>query len=661
MDTDFHKTGTIAAFKEQCWDSLAIAVYACNKDGYIVFYNEPAGKLWGRAPVLFEEKWCGFNKLYHADGTQVISAESLIEGMLKDGSGEQRLELKGLRTDGTCRKVLFVPKHIYNENGDIEGICCSLIDITYKEEDEKRHAFLSSLVASSDDAIISKNLDSIITSWNKGAERIFGYTEEEVVGRSIILLIPQSRLSEENYILSAIKNGNKVNHFQTIRVHKSGREIPISLTVSPVIDSDGRIIGASKIARDITEQIRTQQSLTQYAQDLETINELTRSISEKMNVQEILQQVTDATTKLTGAAFGAFFYNTTNEEGEAYMLFTLSGAPREAFENLGMPRKTNIFAPTFNGTAIVRSDDITQDERFGRNHPNNGMPEGHLPVVSYLAVPVVLSNGHVIGGLFYGHPEPAKFTANHEIIVSGIAAQAAIVLDNSRLFEEVKALNVKKDEFIALASHELKTPLTTLNGYLQIMDRNMTDPLNRKFIDRAISQVARLNRLITELLDVSMIEAGKLTFEMEEFDLFQLLQEVIEGFSVNNVSYTISLSGDTGAIPVRADKHRIEQVINNLLGNAIKYSPDSFNIEVMCVLSEGSVKVLFKDYGIGLTAEQQSLVFSRFYRAEGSIKTTGLGLGLYLAREIINRHGGTVGVTSNFGEGSEFYFTLSYL
>jgi len=659
MDEDSSHIDLIAGFKEQLWKYLPVAVYACNREGFIIYYNEAARKLWGRDPVPFQDKWCGFSRLYDKDGTEISAGENPLMGMLGNAPEGQQLELLGLRADGDYRRMLVMPGKIYSAEGIVEGIYCTITDISHRDETERKQAFFSSLVDSSDDAIISKSLDGIITSWNAGAEKIFGYREEETIGRPITLLIPPSRLAEEDHILSEIRKGNKVNHFQTVRVHKTGREIPISLTISPIKDKNGRIIGASKIARDITEQVRIQQSLAQYTQNLETINELIKSISAKMDVQEILQQVTDATTKLTGASFGAFFYNRKNEQGEAYMLYTLSGVPRAAFEGLGMPRNTSVFAPTFNGSAIVRSDDIRKDERFGKNAPYNGMPEGHLPVVSYLAVPVVLSGGIVIGGLFFGHREPAKFTADHEAIVTGIAAQAAIALDNSRLFEEVKALNVKKDEFIALASHELKTPLTTISGYLQIMDKKVTEPSAKKFIDKTINQVARLNRLIADLLDVSKIEAGKLIFEKEKFDLVALVKEMIESFRYINNAYNISFNSAIDVAYVTADKHRIEQVINNLLGNAVKYSPDNFNIEVRFELVNGAVKVIFKDYGIGLTQEQQSMIFSRFYRAENTNRVPGLGLGLYLTKEIINRHEGKVGVNSVFGKGSEFYFTLS--
>ncbi|MBV9905400.1 MAG: GAF domain-containing protein, partial [Alphaproteobacteria bacterium] len=149
-------------------------------------------------------------------------------------------------------------------------------------------------------------------------------------------------------------------------------------------------------------------------------------IAAELNIDRVVQVVTDAATELTGAAYGSFFYNVTDERGESYMLFALSGAPREAFEKFPMPRNTKVFAPTFAGEGVVRSDDITKDSRYGKSAPHYGQPKGHLPVKSYLAVPVMSRTGEVLGGLFFGHPQPGRFNAYHEDVVLGIAGQAAI-------------------------------------------------------------------------------------------------------------------------------------------------------------------------------------------------------------------------------------------
>src|SRR4051812_106685 len=171
-------------------------------------------------------------------------------------------------------------------------------------------------------------------------------------------------------------------------------------------------------------------------QRAEALQRVGSAIAGRLDLREIVQLATDAARELTPAAFGAFFYNVISDAGEAYMLYTLSGVEHSAFERFPMPRNTEIFAPTFNGEGIVRLDDVLKDPRYGHSAPYHGMPEGHLPVRSYLAVPVVSSGGEVVGGLFYGHPEPGMFSADDEYMVAGIAAQSAIAIENARLYQE---------------------------------------------------------------------------------------------------------------------------------------------------------------------------------------------------------------------------------
>jgi PAS domain S-box-containing protein len=525
----------------------------------------------------------------------------------------------------------------------------------------ENQAHLAAIVNSSGDIIISKTLDGIITSWNPAAEYAFGYTQAEAVGKSISIIIPPYKLQEENYILSQIRAGKQVDHFETTRIDKAGKEIQLSITVSPIINEEGKVIGASKIARDISAQLESQQLSKRYTERLEIMNMVIGAVAEELDMNKILQKVTDATTSLTGAKFGAFFYNCIDEKGESYMLYTLSGAPRESFDKFGMPRNTAIFHPTFSGVSIMRSDDITKDPRYGKNAPHFGMPKGHLPVVSYLAVPVVSRSGTVIGGLFFGHPEPGKFTIEHETIVTSIAAQAAIGIDNAKLFEEVKTLNDKKDEFIGLASHELKTPLASINGYIQILQRLVNDVQQQKFLDKASRQVSRLTTLVNDLLDVSKIEAGKLRLAITDFDLKQVIDEAIDLISHETLKYEIVFTTKVKECLVYGDSQRIEQVIINLLSNAIKYAPAANRVEVTLKCSPKKVVVSVRDFGLGIPADKLKNIFTRFYRIdEATPNISGLGIGLYLAHEIITRHSGNIWVESEAGKGSTFFFSLPF-
>jgi serine phosphatase RsbU (regulator of sigma subunit)/anti-sigma regulatory factor (Ser/Thr protein kinase) len=185
----------------------------------------------------------------------------------------------------------------------------------------------------------------------------------------------------------------------------------------------------------LTQRKRAEDRLRQETQVVETLNEVGRSLSADLDVESIVQTVTNGATSLTHAEFGAFFYNVEDEKGESYVLYAISGVPREAFEKFPLPRNTELFGPTFRGEGVVRLDDVTQDPRYGHNAPYHGMPRGHLPVRSYLATPVKSRSGEVLGGLFFGHGQPRRFTDIDERIVTGIASQAAVAIDNARLFE----------------------------------------------------------------------------------------------------------------------------------------------------------------------------------------------------------------------------------
>ena len=765
---------------EHLLDNTPVAFYICNTKGEITYFNKAAAKLWGREPVPGKDHWCGAWKMYFPDGTPINSENSPAFQVIKTGNHSPETEARISRPDGTYKNILIYPQVRYDTSGNVAGAAFTLIDISRRDIDQIKQATLSAIVESSDDAIVSKDLNGTITSWNAGAERIFGYTEAEILGKSITclipkdrleeekvilnhirkgiradhietirldkfgreisvsvtvspvknalgevvgaskvarnisdrlkveekksmlsaivessddaiisknldgiimswnpgaeavfgyseaeavgqhvtMLIPKERLQEEEVIISKIKKGDKVDHFETVRKHKSGKSIAISLTVSPTKDSRGNVIGASKVARDFTSQVEAQKMLARYTRSLEVLNTVGKSITENLDLKGILQRVTDVTTNLTGAAFGAFFYNTVDAEGKGFRLFTLSGIPNSATEGLGMPRHTGIFFPTFVDKKVVRVDDIHQHQAYGKNAPHSGLPNGHFDVTSYMAIPVVSKTGDVIGGLLYGHPERAMFNEEHEQLVINIAAQAAVSLDNSRLYEQVKSLSDKKDEFIALASHELKTPLTTMKGYLQLLAKQETDKTGILFVKKALNQVDKLNKLVEDILNMSRIEQGELEFNLERFDLREVLEEIAETFRYSSQTHKIICDLGNHPAIINGDKQRIEQAVINLMTNAIKYSPAANTINLNLKISAEAVRIGVRDEGIGLTPDQKKQLFTRFYRAENSKGINGLGLGLYLTKQIIDRHQGKIEVAGEYGKGTEFIITL---
>lgn len=498
----------------------------------------------------------------------------------------------------------------------------------------EKQAILAAIIDSSEDAIISKTIEGYITSWNQAAERMFGYREEEVIGKHISILIPKDRLNEEDMIIDSIRHGRRIQHFRTIRLKKDGQSLPISLTISPVKGMDGTIIGASKIARDISDQVRAEIEAKQHTQNLELLISVGKTISEKLDLQSILQKLTDITTRLTGAELGAFFYNMIDEKGDPNLLFTLSGAPWEKFEEFGITLNTTIFQKTFTGERILRSDNT-------------------------LAVPVVSPSGEIIGGLFFAHTQPGMFTEEHEKLLTGISSQAAVAIENAKLYEEVKTLNTRKDEFIGVAGHELRTPITTIKGYLQLLEDQTPEGLTKDFIEKALRQVNKLNRLITDLLDVTRIHAGKLDYTISPCSLIELVKECVETVRQIHTSHVIESRLPDEDLIVLADSTKIEQVLINFLINAIKYSPGQNKIVVEVTGKSGQGVVSVRDMGMGIPEQHLNNIFNRYYRVSNSQHVIGgLGIGLYISKEIIDRHQGSIWVESEEGKGSTFYFAL---
>ena len=338
-------------------------------------------------------------------------------------------------------------------------------------------------------------------------------------------------------------------------------------------------------------------------------------------------------------------------------MFALSGAPREAFEKLGMPRNTAIFDMTFNGQGVVRSDDITKDPRYGKNSPHKGMPAGHLPVVSYLAVPVFSPSGIVIGGLFFGHPKPAMFTKEHETLVESIANQAAVSLENARLYQEVQNLSAKKDEFIGFASHELRTPLTTITGYLQMVEES--PDLIRHVMPKLKKQVARLVAIISDLLDISKIQAGKFELNQTTISLRSIIKESVDSARQLSAVHEIEYKIPNEELFIYVDATKINQVLLNILSNAIKYSPNNKEIELNAERFGDEVKISISDHGKGIAKEHLDQVFTQFYRvASKDSHAEGLGLGLYLCKEYVEAHHGKIWAESEEGKGTTIHLTL---
>src|SRR4029079_4460126 len=417
------------------------AIVSKDLDGTIQSWNRAAERIFGYTAA--EAIGRSIRMIIPADRQH---EEDSVLSRIRAGDVISHFETIRQRKDGSLVPISLTVSPVRDDSGTIIGASKVARDITDRKAADLASQRLTAVIESSDDAIVTKNLDSTITSWNHAAERMFGYTADEAIGRSVRMLIPAALQNEEDTVLARIRAGLTVDHFETTRLHKDGSEIIISLTVSPIRDDAGRVIGASKIARDITERSRLRAIAQEHAQITEQLGVVGATIAASLDPATIVQQVTDLATSLSHAEFGAFFYNVVDRSsGESYMLYTLSGVPKEAFAKFPQPRATAIFAPTFHGEGVVRLDDVTQDSRYGQSAPYYGMPPGHLPVRSYLAVPVKAASGEVVGGLVLGHSKKGVFTQQDERLVVGIAAWASLALANARLYDMAREADRVKD------------------------------------------------------------------------------------------------------------------------------------------------------------------------------------------------------------------------
>jgi signal transduction histidine kinase/CheY-like chemotaxis protein len=430
------------------------------------------------------------------------------------------------------------------------------------------------------------------------------------------------------------------------------------------------VLAARQKAED--ELRRAKAALEDQTRELELLNRTGAMLGGSLDLESLIQTITDAGTQLTGAEFGAFFYSVKDPTGGVFMLYSLSGAPREAFEQFGHPRATPLFAPTFDGTAsVIRIANVREDPRYGRWEPHHGMPPGHLPVCSYLAIPIKVRSGEVVGGLFFGHQQPNVFTERSERLLVGLAAQSGLAIDNARMYEEAKRaaldraylleaeraaraeverVGMMKDEFLATLSHELRTPLNAILGWADMLLSRVTASDDRRGLE-TIARNARLQaQLIEDLLDMNRIISGKVRLDVQRLDVTAIVDAALDSIRPSAEAKQLRLRKtlDPSAGPVFGDPQRLQQIVWNLLSNSVKFTPKGGRIDLLLRRVNSHVEIRVADSGIGIAPDFLPHVFERFRQADSSTtrKHGGLGLGLSIVKHLVELHGGTVAAQS---------------
>jgi PAS domain S-box-containing protein len=499
---------------------------------------------------------------------------------------------------------------------------------------------LAKVVESSDDAIVSKDLNGVIISWNRAAERLFGYAAEEAIGKSIRMIIPADRQAEEDHVLARIRAGASVSHYETIRQRKDGTQFPISLTVSPVLDDTGKVIGASKIARDITEQVRLREAAIEAIGNAERICEVGAEVASALDRDTIVKKVTDVGVSLTHAAFGLFISSDSTDDGVSIVYATPAleaafGSSAEMAAALGPFDAADL--------DVIAGEDAGQTgasltHRFRR---------AGLHVNSCLAVPIKGWEYQPLGTIVLAHPNAEAFTDQHEQLIIAVAAWASLALENSRLLVEARDASRMKDEFLAVLSHEIRTPLNAIVGYAKLLRGGLLGPEKaQRGLETLERNATWLSQIVDDVLDVSRIVSGKFRVEIQPVDLALVVENAVTTIQpaadAKDIELRSVVDPDVGVLS--GDSNRLQQVVWNLLANAVKFTPRGGRVEVRAERDDSQVLVIVSDTGIGIRPDFLPYVFDRFRQASGgpNRSSRGLGLGLAIVRHIVEMHGGTV-------------------
>ena len=586
--------------------------------------------------------------------------------------------------------VTLVHRHVWPDGRDTwidmraypvsDGLAVFYQDVTPRQraaadriaQAAERGAILAQLT----EGVIVTDPSGTITFVNDAAERLHGTSRLGVAPDLYSATYSLWTQDGEPYpplelpLSRAALNGETILDASWVIRRPDGTEVLARGAARPIIMSDGRRLGAVLTFRDDSDRDRAERRLREETRALETLNRAASALSGELDLERLVQMVSEAGVALTGAKFGAYFHNVMDETGERLHLYTLAGANRSDFENLGRPRATAIFGPTFRNEGIIRSDDILADPRYGHNAPHHGMPTGHLPVRSYLAVSVVARSGEVLGGLLFGHPEPDRFNERHEALLVGLASQASVAIDNARLFQQVQDANgtleqrvlertaeleaaqdalrqAQKMEAVGQLTggiaHDFNNLLTGVIGSLDMMQRQIAKGETGK-IDRyatiamtsANRAAALTHRLLAfsrrQPLDPKPVNANGLVMGMEEL-LRRTIGEAI-------VLETVTAGGLWQTL---CDPHQLESAILNLAINARDAMPGGGKLTIeTCnahldnayaarqrdVKAGQYVCICVTDTGSGMTKDTIDKAFEPFFTTKPIGQGTGLGLSM---------------------------------
>jgi PAS domain S-box-containing protein len=605
--------------------SIGDAVITTDVDGNVTYINSVAEKItgWTNADANGHPLGSVFNIVNETTRRPVDNpaTRALRDGVIVGLANHTVL----IRKDGGECPIDDSAAPIKNAFGEISGCVLIFRDVSEKRRLEaevgKRLAaarFLASIVESSEDPIVSKTLESIIQTWNAAAERLFGFTAEEAVGKHISIIIPEDRLHEEDRIIATLKAGQRVEHFETERMTKDGRLLPVSLTISPIRDDAGNVVGASKMVRDITAQKLADE--------------------ERQKFVTLIENSTDF-IGICDVSGVPFFIN--HAGMELVGLDDLDAAKNTSVREFFFPEDQEMVMNEFFPKVLAEGNGEI-DIRF-RNFKT-----GEARWMAYKVIALRDDRGEI----------------NAFATVSQDVTERRAMEDNlRRLAADLSEADRRKNEFIAVLAHELRNPLAPIRNAVGILksssDRSVVESASH-LLDRQVNQ---MTRLVDDLLDMSRITQGKIELRKDRVDLAPIVNQAVEAvrpfYRTMNQELVVTLPAEP--IYLYADAARLTQVIGNLLNNASKFTNVGGNIWLSASQSDGTATLTVRDNGIGIAKENLPRLFDLFTQVDTSIERSqsGLGIGLTLAKTLVEMTGGTIEAKSaGLGRGSEFIIRL---
>jgi len=639
-------------------DSALDCIITMDATGRVREFNSVAERVFGfrRAEAIGEE----LAKLIIPPRMRAQHRKGLAR-YLKTGEGPllgKRVEIAGMRRDGSEILVELAISPFKIDGSTL--FTAYLRDITERKRNEEASQRLAAIVESSHDAIVSIDLNGKLTSWNQGAEQLFGYKADEVVGKLTTILIPPHRHNEEPAILARIRYGERIDQYETVRRRKDGTLLDVSLTFSPIKDARGRVIGTSKIARDITERVRSdRRRAAQYT--------ITGLLAGSQSLAAAGPQIIQAIAASGNWVFGSIWLYHEEEKMLRCETTWRTGAPRLAkFETVTrtIPFLTKIGLPgrVFASKKPAWIADVTHDTNFPRKDA-----AAKAGIWGGFGFPL-FAEGSVKGVLELFSPAIVQPDDDLVQLAEALGSQIGLFIHRRKIEAELQrqkeaadAANVVKDRFLATLSHQLRTPLTPV---LIWAGGTVNQPGLSPEIQEGLRMVCRNVEseawLLDDLLDLSRLSRGKIQLQLRTADVHELLQHAIEivRTEVKNRHLKLAVSFEAFLHTFHVDPPRLQQVFWNVLRNACKFTPEHGAVSVRSYnRTPDVITTEISDSGVGIEPEFVDKIFDAFEQLDS--RHEGLGLGLAISKAIIEMHGGTIFARSKgLGKGATFVLEL---